>query len=241
MTKNTADDQAFEDFLAAYEPPPEDYESHQQLLRHMADSRQHANDTMEPILNDLREHGYQVDTLDDLDRPGVGDEAAVQLLLDYLPGSTDVSIVIDLNRALRAKWARGAAAPATAKMLSTLTDDTDPTGNVRFYLAETLERIGNDSIAEQMVDLATNASLSSGTRGLVVSGLARLTKSRDMTVPALLALLEDPAVEVQAAIALGKLKVAEARSGIERLTHDQDADVRHKARQALAKLPPTSG
>ena len=69
---------------------------------------------------------------------------------------------------------------------------------------------------------------------MVALGLGR--SKRHEAGQVLIELLEDPVVSGHAVEALTKLRVPEARPGLERMTADNRAWVRRAARRALAKL-----
>lgn len=115
------------------------------------------------------------------------------------------------------------------------TEDTADT-SVRWSIGDALERVADESVLEDLVEIATDASHGHH-RALVVTALGNMGKARQGVLPVLLALLDDDVVAPYAVMGLGKLKAPEARPVVERFLHHPDAWVRKEAKKALAKLP----
>jgi HEAT repeat protein len=193
-----------------------------------------AREAEAPVLADLADAGYRFDSLADLRHSRVRYRTAVPVLLRWLPQVTNRDVKEDIVRALSIPWARPTAARALIKEFRRVDSAVDPDGSgLRWTIGNALEVVGDDSVFDELVDLARDRSYGKA-RQMVVLGLG---KSKDPRAPGvLMKLLDDDDVSGHAVKALGKLKAPQARPALEPMLHDSRAWVRREAKKALAKL-----
>jgi len=182
----------------------------------------------EPVLQELRALGYQVESIGDLRRPPVYKYPdAVPVLVRWLPRISDPSVKEDIIRTLSVPWAR-AAVPTLLEEFERVSDDA-----LRWVVGNALEVLADDTLFEDLASIARDRRYGSA-RAMVVVGFGRLKDPR--AIPILIALLEDDDVAVSAMIALGKLKERSARPLVEKFLTHPDSWVRQEAKKALARI-----
>ena len=182
----------------------------------------------QPVLEELRAMGYQVESIGDLRRPPVRKyPEAVPVLVRWLPRVSDHSVKEDIVRTLSVPWAR-AAVPALLEEFHQVSDDA-----LRWVVGNALEVLANDSLFDDLARIACDRRYGTA-RGMVVVGLGRLRDPR--VVPIMIGLLGDDDVAVSAMIALGQLKEHSARPLVEKFLTHPDPWVRQEAKKALARI-----
>jgi HEAT repeat protein len=188
----------------------------------------------QPILTQLSKAGYDVESIGDL-RAYKGYQAAIPVLLEWLPRVSDRSVKIDLIRTLGTKLARPQAArPLIGEFLS-LSPTSDPPSpdTLRWAIGDALSVVADDSVFDELAGIAIDRR-HGDQRGLVVVALGNMHDPRAVQV--LVPLLEDPEVAGYAVMALGKLKASEAAPRIESFLNDPSPWVRREARKALSGM-----
>lgn len=228
---------AADDLLAELEQKPEFVKRQRQRMDEREENRRRYAEAAEGLLGDLEEAGFAVETLAQLRQRGVGDRRAVPVLVKWLPEVTYLPLKRDLIATLGSAWARPSAAGPLVEEFGRIdpSEDTADT-SVRWSIGDALERVADESVAEDLVVIATDAGHGLH-RALVVAALGNMGKARDRVLPVLLALLDDDVVAAYAVMGLGKLKAAEARPAVERFLEHPESWVRKEAKKALAKLP----
>lgn len=185
------------------------------------------------VLADLAAVGFDVQSIGDLRRLNTPYHDAVPVLMHWLPRIRNDAVREDIIRTLSVPWATDAAPLLVTEFEQA--DDTSGTG-FRWLVANALEVLANDDIAEHLIRMATESRFGKA-REMIVLGLAKL---KDPRVPSVLTeLLSDVDVVGHAVIALGKLRVNTARSHIEPLLHHPQPWVRREAKRALANIDKT--
>jgi HEAT repeat protein len=186
------------------------------------------------LLGDLAAAGFPVDSVWGLSQSGSRYRAAVPVLVTWLPRVTSPSEKEGIIRALSVPWARPEALGSIIDEFSALPVPGDPRQElVRWAAGNAIEVLWDDARFDDLVELAVDRRYGKA-REMVVLGLGRSERPEAGRV--LVELLEDPVVSGHAVEALARLKVPEARPGLERMTADNRAWVRRAARRALAKL-----
>ncbi len=189
-----------------------------------------------PILHQLRECGFEVESIGDL-RRYKDYRGAIPVLLEWLPRVSDRYVKLDLIRTLRTKWAKPQAAlPLIAEFrnLSPASDHPSP-DTLRWAIGDALSVVADDAVFSEIADIACDRQ-HGDQRGLVVVALGNMRDARAVEV--LISLLEDADVAGYAIMALGKLGARETAPRIEPFLHDPSPWVRREARKALRKLRP---
>lgn len=182
------------------------------------------------VLADLVATGFKVEAIGDLRRLGIPYQAAVPVLIRWLPRVQEAAVKEDIVRTLSVPWA-GDAAPLLLAEFERV-DDATGTG-LRWAIGNALEVLANDDIADGMIRLATDRRYGKA-REMIVVGLGKLKNPRVTDV--LLNLLSDEEVVGHAVMALGKLRARGARSRIEPLLNHSKPWVRKEAKKALASI-----
>ena len=183
------------------------------------------------VLEALAAVGYDVESIADLRTSGVRYRDAIPVLLSGLQRSGDQKVKEEIVRALSVPWAKPAA---TGLLIEEFKQVEDETGlGLRWTVGNALEVVWDDARFDDLVSLARDATFGRA-REMVVLGLRRSKKPEAGAV--LIELLADPLVSGHAVTALRKLRIPEARPGLERMLGDDRAWVRNEAKRALAAL-----
>lgn len=208
---------------------------YQQLL-HMKANVDRYREEGAGLFSELRAAGFDVSDLQKLRT--ANNPTVVPVLLKWLPRIDFQLLRFDVLSVLDEPWARKIARQPLIEEIRRIDPATDLGEDSRRYsIADNLRRSVDDDNVDDMIAIATDPAFGSARRPAAES-LGRMGKSWDKVVPVLLLLLDDDrdAVWVSAGQALGKLKVQEARAGIERRLDDPDSWKRQQMRRALAKL-----
>ena len=175
--------------------------------------------------------GYEVESLADLRSSGLRYRDAIPILLSGLASADDPRVKGEIVRALSVPWAK---AVATRPLLEEFKRVADETGmGLRWIIGNALEVVWDDDCFEDLVELARDPSFGRA-REMVVLGLRK--SKRPEAGDVLIELLDDPVVSGHAVSALRRLKLPQARAGLERMLGDKRAWVRKEAQRALAAL-----
>lgn len=186
-----------------------------------------------PILADLKQAGFPVESLDELRRGGAPYEAAIPVLLTWLPLVECESVKESVVRALSVPWAKPIAAFSLLREFRTLPVSQATNAGVKWAIGNALSLVASDSVFPEIVELVKNRQHGKS-REMLTLTLANMKNPAAIDV--LVELLEDPEVAGYAVMALGKLKAIKAIVPIQSfLTHPQ-LWIRKEAKKALAKL-----
>lgn len=186
-----------------------------------------------PLKAELAAAGFEVDSVADLYNERRNYEAAVPILLRWLPRIEHSSVKESVVRALTVKWARPEAAPVMLEELRRLRDSSDR--SLRFAVANALSEVADDSVFDEVVELARDRRYSDGERGVLVLALANMRERRKDAIEVLRELLSDD-VAPHAVTALGELRAKEARGEIEPFLEHPETSVRKEAGKAIKKI-----
>lgn len=187
----------------------------------------------EPLKAELASAGFPVDSIADLYNKRMDYEAVVPILLEWFPRIDEPRVKASVARALTVRWARPQAAPLMVEEMRGLRGSAE--AGLRFAVANALSEVADDSVFEDVVELARDPGYPVGDRGVLVLALGRMVEHRDTAVGVLRELLSED-VGPHAVIALGELGATEARSDIERFLEHREGWVRKEARKVLRKL-----
>ncbi len=224
------------EFMAEYERTPEYRLRQRQIATHVEESRRRYAAEAAGLLSELDRAGFSVITLAELRKKGVGNKRVVPILASWLPRITYMPLKADLIATLGCRWARpDAAAPLVREFLRIDPAADPPPASLRWAIADALEKVADESVLPEILDIATDERHGS-VRGLAVAALGNMIKARGRVIPVLEGLLHDDDVAPYAAMALSKLKSVDSKQAIEQLLEHPDAWVRQEARKALKKL-----
>lgn len=179
-----------------------------------------------PILDQLREIGYDIGSLAELRHSGVLYRKAIPVLVDALFAVSDEATLTEVVRALTVPWAKPIA---TGPLIELFRRVDDPTGlGARWVVGNALEVTWSDDQFDELVALARDRSYGRG-REMLVLGFGR--SKRPDAGDILIELLDDPDVNGHAVKALRKLRVRAAGPGLERMLSDPRAWVRREAQR----------
>lgn len=224
------------ELLAELEQDPAYVARQQDILARLQQSSDRYVEAATGVIADLAAAGFDVQKVSELARPGVGDGRALPALLAWLPRVAYRPLKLDIIASLGSPWARPEAARPLVAEFHRVDVATDPPDGLRWSIGDALERVADESVLDDLVQIATDARHGRA-RSLIVLSLARMKKARHRVVPVLLGLLDDDDVAPYAIMALGRLKAGEARPRIEQFTGHPENWVRKEARKALAKIP----
>lgn len=199
-------------------------------------NHQSADEDMQPaIVDELREAGFDVDSVYALRERYDDYREAVPILVKWLPKVRELGLKETLLRNLAVKFAKPALEPVI-DAFENMDTSVDPTGfQLRWAAGNTIEVLWDDRSFDRLLQIATDPSYGRG-REMVVLGMGK--SKRPEAVPTLIELLDDPEVRVPAVNALRKLKPPEARQPLERLRSAvEEKWIRKDIDKALAKIP----
>lgn len=184
-----------------------------------------------PVVAELRRLGFKVDLISDLHNSRLNYQAAIPLLMSWLPRVADRRVKEEIIRALSVRWAKPQAAPLLLEEFRNVEDD--PQGPLRWAIGNALEVVADESFADDLIDLVRDATYGRS-RQMIVLALGRMKARRPVQV--LIDLLGDEDVAAHAVIALGKLGAPEAKPALERMLTHRDGLVRKEAKKALGRI-----
>ncbi|MFD2090307.1 HEAT repeat domain-containing protein [Blastococcus deserti] len=191
-----------------------------------------------PLASALAELGFTVEFPEDLLAQGVEYRAAIPLLIRWLPRIDNPDVKCSVIRALTVPWAGPEAARALVEELRrTLVSPGERSAMVVFDIANALEVVADESVADDLLELSRDRRVDADARAFLVQALGGVPQER--VVDALLDVVrqeEDPLVLTGALNALGRLRDRRARDIVETCTHHGDRRVRKEALRVLKRL-----
>ncbi|QHK21026.1 hypothetical protein GU243_16385 [Pseudarthrobacter psychrotolerans] len=185
------------------------------------------------MLSELADAGYPVASVSDLRNSGLRYEAAVPVLLKWLP-KVALREMESIVRALSVPWAKSQALDPLIALFQADPVPSDAMGELlRWAVGNALEVLWDDTRFDELVALTKDKRFGKA-REMVVLGFRRSKLPKAVDV--LIRHLDDPEVSGHAVIALGKLRDPRARAGLESMTSDQRTWVRKAAETALSRL-----
>ena len=185
-----------------------------------------------PIIEELYNAGFDVQSLDELRRSGMRYTAAIPILIKWLPRISDADLKDSIVRTLSVSWAKQAA-PALIEEFRNAPDTPPGETTRKWAIGNALSIVANDSVFTEIVDLVQDKRHA---RDREMLAFALGNKANEKAVSLLIELLEDDEVAGHAIVALGKLKAKRAEQYIEQFTSHPKAWVRREAKKALKKI-----
>jgi HEAT repeats len=208
-----------------------------------------------PLLDQLAELGYRVESLSELRHRGKSWETALPILLSWLPNVDDLSVKEDIVRCLSVPWVGDRATaelinefkryapilpkpsnPWVGNQLRKIPDEEmklSPSFSLAWAIGNALSIVEVKDFEKQVIELCRNPRYGEA-RQMLVFGLGRLRSSEAEETA--VELLNDEQVRVQAIAALGTMKSKRALFELERLLGDKEALIRKEARKAITKI-----
>lgn len=213
---------------------------------------------VEPILRDLANVGFQVESLSELRTEVRSWEPTIPVLLHWLPLVHNLAVKEDIIRCISVPWTGSRATgylieefkkyapidPEHAEDVSRLSASQflkyastikkrDPSSSLAWTIGNALSIVGVKEFEKEIIKLCRNRSYGIA-RQMMVMTLHRLrdTEAEETALD----LLEDADVRLHAIIALGKMKSKRALFQLEKLLKDKNASMRKEARKAITKI-----
>jgi HEAT repeat protein len=209
---------------------------------HVANRRQLYAESAGGVLADLAECGFEVQSVGELRQRGLKYQAAVPVLLDWIPRVSYLPLVEDIVRTLSVGFAKKEALPVFLRLFRhppAVEDRMRPRTSqpaeehIRWVIGNGLGIFASPTVSEELISLAMAREYGDARSQIVLN----LPKVKSVDVPrVLLGLLDDPAVASSAIEALGKMKFVEAREQIEPLIDHSDRNIRDQAKKALKRI-----
>ncbi len=194
-----------------------------------ADRVRRSLDESAPILAELAEIGYKLDTLGQLRQQGKSWRSALPVLLKWLPLVDDNGVKEELVRGLSVPWVGTHA----TKVLIELLKKAPPRSSLGWAVGNALSIVDVTGFEDEIIELCRDGSYGPA-RQMLVSSLARFDDSK--AEDAALELLDDEDVKLHAIIALGKMRSKRALTRFQALSSDKRAVVRKEVRKAVQKI-----
>jgi hypothetical protein len=202
------------------------------LVREEANRRRY-REAAAPVLAELADAGFAVDTVGQLRRSGIRYTAAVPILTRWMSRVDYRELQEDIVRSLAVPWAREAAPALLAEFRAGDPSQDPPDTSPRWVVGLALSAIADRSLADDLIELAADPRWGAA-RGMIVQELGKTGDPR--TVDVLLNLLDDTTVSTDAIIGLGKIGEAAARPALERFLTHPDSWIRKEAKKAVARI-----
>ncbi len=223
-----------DELMDEFEQKPEFVERQRARMAEREENRRRYREAAEGLLEDLSAAGFDVDVVAELKKSG--DRQAVPVLVRWLQQVEYLPLKRDIIATLGSKWARPDAARALIEEFHRAPAPADPSETgLRWLIGDALERVGDSSVIDELVEIATDAGFGRD-RSLVVAALGN-TEELERVGPVVSELLDDPLVAGYAAIAAGKLGATDTVAKLRGLAAEHSEQwVRDEARKALGKI-----
>jgi HEAT repeat protein len=183
----------------------------------------------------LKDVGVNANSVYDLVNSKQPYPQAIPVLLKFLPSVSDDRIKEGIARALGVEEAKPMAAETLIREFKNYLSETPSQQHTKWAIGNALATVADDSVFYEVVSLLHNKTQGSA-RSSVVPALCNMVMHRERAIALLMKLLDDDEVKVQAMIALGNLRVSEARPRIEVFLRHNDSWVRQQAQRAISKI-----
>jgi HEAT repeat protein len=180
------------------------------------------------LLAELNTGGFAVESIRDLRTSGKTYEAAIPILLTWLPRVTNPHVKEDLVRTLSVPFAR----TALPFLLTAFDESEDASDALRWAIANGIEVLADNSTLEWLLYRVHNRVLGRS-RQMLVMALGKLNDPRSVT--ALVQLLRDDAVCGHALKTLNRLRAKVPPAAVESLLNHPQAWVRSEAAKLLGR------
>jgi hypothetical protein len=183
---------------------------------------------MEPILQELKGFGFDVETLADLRHQPRSFQEAVPMLLYWFTKVENNVVKEELARCLTLKKAPPIVGVTLVQEFLKSNDRF-----LKWAIGNALFAVADESILEQLVEIVLDKRHGTA-RQMIVLGLGKF--HNDAVHQALLQLLEDKDVRGHAVEALGKLRYVQAREALVPFLNHEKMWIRKKAKQSIAAI-----
>jgi len=225
-----------DELLADLQRKPDYVKRQNERIEQREENRRRYAEEAAGLLEDLRASGVEVKTLAELRRRRIGDKRLTSVLAKWLPRVGYLPLKRDIIATMGSRWARPESAQPLIEEFHRIDPNNDKPGGLRWSIGDALERVADETVLADLIAIATDRRYGRD-RQLVVASLGNMVNARDRSVPVLLGLLGDEEVAPYAVMGLGKLRVPEARTAIQRFVDHAEPWVRREAKKALARLP----
>jgi hypothetical protein len=200
----------------------EDPEKREQIKQNFAAAK--------PIVDELAQVGYRVETLADLRHQRKPWKSALPVLLRWLPKVDNPDIKDEIVRCLSVPWLGNAG---TAVFIEEFRKSAPLNEMVAWTIGNALSIVDVRGFENQIIELCRNPTYGM-TRQMLVLGLGRFHDAGAEDTA--LELLKDESVKLHAVIALGKMKSRRAIPELEKLLADKKSILRREARKAITSI-----
>jgi HEAT repeat protein len=186
------------------------------------------------VVVELRRVGLDVSSVWDLVHTTDDYRDAVPLLVTMLDGTSDYDVKEGIVRALSPKQFRSAVFDCLTSTLEALFHDVSPRADsLKWAIGNALSVQATKDDGEKLTAILRRRE-AGGARQMIAFALGRI-KHR-AAAPVLISLLRDPEVAAQAASAIGKMQVYEAKEPLSQLAQNSTGLAKKEAAKALARL-----
>jgi len=211
----------------------EEYKKHQaEQDAELQKRKQVMSNEQRLILKELRDIGYDVDTLSYFVNTNENYKSAIPVFKKYLKTDFSKYTKESIIRSLAVRWYND---PEIVDVLFELFKN-EKYENARWIIGNTISvAIKNKEQADKALSILKSGKYG-GSADMLIEGYARIYK--DNAIPDILEFIKDKdkGIRNQSIIALGKLKSKEARPYIEPYLTNEDSWVRNKAKAAIKKI-----
>lgn len=192
-------------------------------------------EALKQVVHDLRNIGYDIHSVDGLRHSGEKYDAAIPVLLYWLPRVPLPHAKESIVRALSVPWAKSMAGPILIEEFEKAPKDANlfQWHALRWTIGNALEVIAEPSLLNKLIEIVTNKE-NGKAREMFVLALAKIRDPR--SIQTLIKLLDDEQVAGHAVVALRKLKATQALEHLARFTDHPQAWVRKEAKKAIAVI-----
>ena len=205
--------------------------------RKQQQNRTNYHNAAEGVLNDLRDIGYDLETVGELvyqfGRTHTPYNDAIPVLMRWLPQVSYISLRDDIIRTLSVPWAKPAATRLMIEQFYREETSFASTAGLRWTVGNALEVIADDSVFEDLIKIVKNREFGRD-REMVALALGKMKDPKAIDI--LIELLNDEDVVGHAIMAIGKLKAQKARPHIERFLNHRKTWIRNEAKKAIKRI-----
>lgn len=189
---------------------------------------------LDPVLQRLADVGIKVDSLQTLQRGKRAYKAAIPVLIDVLPGLTELSLKMDIVKTIAVPWAGDGVVRCLIAEMKAGVDEEDSDGYL-WSLASGLEIVVRENFGSELASMVRDIRFGKAREMLVLA----LAKSDYSEVDAVLReLLDDDELVGHVIIALVKRGVRIDYERVEALKKHERAWVRREAKKLLSESSP---
>jgi len=181
-----------------------------------------------PILEELREAGFDFESLHELQHSGVSYTMAIPILLKWLPLITNENVKGAIVSLL---GVRGAKPAAVIPLINEFLKISDSHSGLKWAIGNALGSISDDRVFDTISELVQNPG-HGRSRQMLVLAFGKMKNPKAVEI--LIGLLDDEDVSGHAVTALAKLKSDRALPHLQRFAEDPRTWVRRVAKKAVA-------